>query len=137
MCTKKEELERQLEEKMDPTKSPNGKLHVEIQSLMELEKNYDKCLGEIEKNMHEKQNEIKELTELVQKQKEAIKGMLKEDFNQMHERPTNILPKINRNSSSSSIWSKASEGGYRHSRESMISKLGENILDRTNRKLNL
>lgn len=52
MCTKKEELERQLEEKLDPTKSPNGKLHVEIQSLMELEKNYDKCLGDIEKNMH-------------------------------------------------------------------------------------
>lgn len=58
LMTKKEVLQRQLEDKMDPAKSPNGKLHAEIISLTELEANYIAILADIEKNAKEKEREI-------------------------------------------------------------------------------
>ena len=61
LITKKDILQRQLEDKMDPAKSSNGKLHTEIIALTELEANYSAILSEIEKDVKKKQEEISTL----------------------------------------------------------------------------
>jgi hypothetical protein len=136
LITKKESLQRQLEDKMDPAKSPNGKLHTEIIALTELEANYSTILAAIEKNAKEKQEEITNLGEMVRRQKEMIKGLLKYDFK--HSKQNSYkLPKIYRNVSETSFLSRDSKSVYRHSRESIISKLSSSIISRTNDKINL
>lgn len=74
---------------------------------------------------------------MVNKQKETIKGLLKCDFKQSKENAAYKLPKIYRNASETSFLSRDSKSIYRHSRESIISKLSSSIIGRTNDRVNV
>lgn len=74
---------------------------------------------------------------MVGRQKEIIKGLLKYDFKHSKETITYKLPKIYRNASETSFLSRDSKSVFRHSRESIISKLSSGIMSRTNDRVNL
>jgi len=80
LIAKKETLERQLEEKLDPTKSINGTLHSEILSLTRLETNYCSILTHLDSSLLDKQQQIKRAQQTAAQQREIIKNLLKYDF---------------------------------------------------------
>lgn len=80
LIAKKQTLEKQLEEKLDPAKSANGKLHSEILSLAHLETNYSSILAHIQNSLLDKQEQIKRAQQATAQQKQVIKHLLKHDF---------------------------------------------------------
>jgi hypothetical protein len=73
---------------------------------------------------------------MVRRQKEVIKRLLKCDFKHSKENNAYKLPKIYRNASEASFLSRDNKSVYRHSRESIISKLSSSIISRTNDRVN-
>lgn len=65
---------------MDPTKTDNGKIYLEITELNKLEASYLEILENLEKSVREREEEIQRLQELINKQKINIKENIKENF---------------------------------------------------------
>lgn len=69
LFSRKEELEKKLEEKLDPLKSANGKLHSEINKLNNHEANYKSILVELEAKLKEKHEQMSSFKNIVDSQR--------------------------------------------------------------------